>query len=61
MSKTKESAVHHVVEAKRWELSREAERITYTADQAIPIQMDWRKRETYSASDLNYRGRTKTP
>ncbi|MEX8194152.1 hypothetical protein [Comamonas guangdongensis] len=61
MSKTKESMVRHIVEAKRWELSREKERITYPPEHAGPIQMDWRKRENYSATDLDYRGRTKTP
>ena len=61
MSKIKKSTVHHTVEAKRWELSREKERITYPPEHAGPIQMDWRKRENYSATDLNYRGRNKTP
>jgi len=60
MSTTKKSAVHHVVEAKRWELSREKERITYPPEHAGPVQMDWRKRENYSATDLDYRGRNKT-
>ncbi|CAM4378459.1 Transposase [Comamonas aquatilis] len=59
MSKIKESTVHHVVDSKQWELNREKERITYPANHAGPIQMDWRKRENYSASDLNYRGRNK--
>lgn len=60
MSKTKKSTVHHMVEKKRWELSREKERITYPAEHAGPVQMDWRKREHYSATDLDYRGRSKT-
>jgi hypothetical protein len=29
-------------------------------DHAGPVQMDWRKRENYSATDLDYRGRNKT-
>ncbi|UUC91565.1 hypothetical protein [Comamonas sp. C11] len=60
MSTTKKPAVHHIVEAKRWELSREKERITYPTDHAGPVRMDWRKRENYSATDLDYRGRNKT-
>ena len=60
MTRTKKSTVHHVVEAKRWELSREKERITYPTDHAGPVRMDWRKRENYSATDLDYRGRNKT-
>jgi hypothetical protein len=59
MSKTTKSAVHHTVEAKRWELSRERTH-HLSADHAGPIQMDWRKRENYSATDLDYRGRNKT-
>jgi hypothetical protein len=47
------------VEAKRWELSREKERITYPPEHAGPVQMEWRKRENYSATDLDYRGRSK--
>ena len=35
MSTTKKPAVHHIVEAKRWELSREKERITYPVE--VPI------------------------
>ncbi|QOQ83914.1 MULTISPECIES: hypothetical protein [Comamonas] len=61
MSKSKESTVHRIVDAKQWELNREKERITYPANHAGPIQMDWRKRENYSATDLNYRGRSKAP
>lgn len=59
MKKHKESTVHRIVEAKKWELSREKERITYPPEHAGPIQMDWRKRENYSATDLHYRGRDK--
>lgn len=59
MIKTKKSTVHHVVEAKRWELSREKERITYPPEYTGPVQMNWRKRENYSATDLDYRGRSK--
>lgn len=59
MSKTKETTVHHPVNAKQWELNREKERITYPVNHAGPIQMDWRKRENYSAADLDYRGRSK--
>ena len=59
MTKTKKSTVHHVVEAKRWELSREKERITCPPEHAGPVQMEWRKRENYSATDLDYRGRSK--
>jgi hypothetical protein len=39
MTKTKKSTVHHVVEAKRWELSREKERITYPPN--MPAQFKW--------------------
>lgn len=60
MSQTKEPTVHHIVESKRWEQQREQERITYPSQQAIPIQMDWRTRENYSATDLDYRGRNKS-
>ena len=60
MKKAKESTVHHVVEAKKWELSREKERISYPPEHAGPIQMDWRTRDNYSATDLDYRGRNKT-
>ncbi|AIJ48299.1 hypothetical protein O987_21030 [Comamonas testosteroni TK102] len=59
MIKTKKSTVHHVVEAKRWELSREKERITYPPEHTGPVQMNWRTRENYSATDLDYRGRSK--
>lgn len=61
MSQSKETDIRHIVEPKRWELQREQERITYPPEHAGPIQMDWRKRENYSATDLNYRGRAKTP
>ncbi|GAB2491046.1 hypothetical protein GCM10027082_47670 [Comamonas humi] len=58
MRKTKESTVHRVVAQKQWELKRAQERITYPPEHAGPIQMDWRTRETYSAKDLDYRGRS---
>lgn len=61
MSKTKESTVHRIVAPNQWELKRAQERITYPANYAGPIQMDWRVRENYSATDLDYRGRKKTP
>jgi len=48
------------VAPKEWELKRAQERITYPPGYAGPIQMDWRVRETYSAKDLDYRGRSKT-
>ena len=59
MKKAKEQTFHHIVEAKKLELRREKERITHPPEHAGPIQMDWRKRENYSATDLNYRGRGK--
>jgi hypothetical protein len=46
------------VEAKRWELSREKERITYPPEHTGPVQMNG-ARENYSATDLDYRGRSK--
>jgi len=57
MKKPKESTVHHIVAPKKWELSRQNERIIYPPDHAGPIQMDWRNRENYTATDLNYRGK----
>ncbi|WP_370682288.1 hypothetical protein [Comamonas sp. GB3 AK4-5] len=60
MSKKKASTVHHSVEQKRWEFQREQERITYPPGHAGPVQMDWRQRGSYSATDLDYRGRGKT-
>jgi hypothetical protein len=56
----KDSTVARIVAPKEWELKRAQERITYPPGYAGPIQMDWRVRETYSAKDLDYRGRTKT-
>ena len=60
MGKKKDSTVARIVAPKEWELKRAQERITYPPGYAGPIQMDWRVRESYSAKDLDYRGRTKT-
>jgi hypothetical protein len=60
MGKKKESTVDRIVAPKEWELKRAQERITYPPGYAGPIQMDWRERGTYTAKDLDYRGRSKT-
>ncbi|WP_370678582.1 hypothetical protein [Comamonas sp. GB3 AK4-5] len=61
MSETKTSTLLHIMEKKLWDLKREQERITYPPGHAAPVQMDWRQRESYSATDLDYRGRGKAP
>lgn len=60
MSKPRQSTVHRTIPPKEWELKREQERISYPIDHCGPVQMDWRTRGTYSAKDLDYRGRLKS-
>lgn len=57
MTKRKDTALAHPVEPGKWARIREAERVSYTAQVATPMRMDWRTGPAYRCPELQHRSR----